>query len=192
MYLDLRMCRYLCWKTRQNITVVVQRVFVCQMNPRQWSQISESAKDLVRRMLMLDPAERITVYEALNHPWLKVTDTHTLTSSAIVLKTNPLSFLLLHEHTSLPVSVIRALFWVEFVSCCACCAGERSLLLQDPPARDGGAAEEVQRSEETEGIYCNHVVKLTADIHRVPQHLPSPFTNIYCQRSVKHHVVSFQ
>ncbi|KAJ0005445.1 hypothetical protein NQD34_015341 [Periophthalmus magnuspinnatus] len=44
------------------------------MNPRQWAQISESAKDLVRRMLMLDPAERITVYEALNHPWLKERD----------------------------------------------------------------------------------------------------------------------
>ncbi|XP_069923596.1 LOW QUALITY PROTEIN: peripheral plasma membrane protein CASK [Oryctolagus cuniculus] len=42
-----------------------------KMNPRQWSHISESAKDLVRRMLMLDPAERITVYEALNHPWLR-------------------------------------------------------------------------------------------------------------------------
>nr|XP_057938876.1 peripheral plasma membrane protein CASK isoform X15 [Doryrhamphus excisus] len=45
-----------------------------KMNPRQWVQISESAKDLVRRMLMLDPAERITVYEALNHPWLKERD----------------------------------------------------------------------------------------------------------------------
>lgn len=45
-----------------------------KMNPRQWSHISESAKDLVRRMLMLDPAERITVYEALNHPWLKERD----------------------------------------------------------------------------------------------------------------------
>ncbi|XP_051562036.1 calcium/calmodulin-dependent serine protein kinase b isoform X4 [Myxocyprinus asiaticus] len=45
-----------------------------KMNPRQWAQISESAKDLVRRMLMLDPAERITVYESLNHPWLKERD----------------------------------------------------------------------------------------------------------------------
>ncbi|XP_047227356.1 peripheral plasma membrane protein CASK isoform X12 [Girardinichthys multiradiatus] len=45
-----------------------------KMNPRQWNNISESAKDLVRRMLMLDPAERITVYEALNHPWLKERD----------------------------------------------------------------------------------------------------------------------
>ncbi|XP_039649520.1 peripheral plasma membrane protein CASK isoform X6 [Perca fluviatilis] len=47
---------------------------IVQMNPRQWAHISESAKDLVRRMLMLDPAERITVYEALNHPWLKERD----------------------------------------------------------------------------------------------------------------------
>ncbi|XP_026073631.1 peripheral plasma membrane protein CASK-like isoform X9 [Carassius auratus] len=45
-----------------------------KLNPRLWGQISESAKDLVRRMLMLDPAERITVYEALNHPWLKERD----------------------------------------------------------------------------------------------------------------------
>ncbi|CAB1346505.1 unnamed protein product [Coregonus sp. 'balchen'] len=37
-----------------------------KLNPRQWGHISESAKDLVRRMLMLDPAERITLYDKIN------------------------------------------------------------------------------------------------------------------------------
>ncbi|XP_062006217.1 calcium-dependent protein kinase 20-like [Rosa rugosa] len=37
-----------------------------------WPSISESAKDLVRRMLMRDPKKRITAHEVLRHPWVQV------------------------------------------------------------------------------------------------------------------------
>jgi calcium/calmodulin-dependent serine protein kinase len=41
------------------------------MNLKQWELISDSAKDLIRKMLTVDPSERVTVQEALNHPWIK-------------------------------------------------------------------------------------------------------------------------
>ncbi|GLT34395.1 hypothetical protein SLA2020_089130 [Shorea laevis] len=37
-----------------------------------WPTISEGAKDLVRKMLTMDPKKRITAAKALEHPWLKV------------------------------------------------------------------------------------------------------------------------
>ncbi|KAG6481478.1 calcium-dependent protein kinase 2-like [Zingiber officinale] len=36
-----------------------------------WPKISPSAKDLVRKMLNLDPKQRLTAVEVLNHPWIK-------------------------------------------------------------------------------------------------------------------------
>ncbi|GMJ14146.1 calcium-dependent protein kinase 15 [Hibiscus trionum] len=36
-----------------------------------WPSISESAKDLVRKMLTLDPKKRLTAAQALEHPWLR-------------------------------------------------------------------------------------------------------------------------
>lgn len=33
--------------------------------------ISESSKDLVRKMLVLTPEDRISIPEMLNHPWVK-------------------------------------------------------------------------------------------------------------------------
>ncbi|KAL6652234.1 hypothetical protein ACP70R_011159 [Stipagrostis hirtigluma subsp. patula] len=36
-----------------------------------WPSISESAKDLIRKMLDRDPKKRITAAQALAHPWLK-------------------------------------------------------------------------------------------------------------------------
>eukprot|EP00105_Crassostrea_gigas_P028562 XP_011450250.1 PREDICTED: peripheral plasma membrane protein CASK isoform X13 [Crassostrea gigas] len=38
---------------------------------KQWLNISNYAKDLVSRMLEVDPEKRITVEEALQHPWVK-------------------------------------------------------------------------------------------------------------------------
>ncbi|XP_074585527.1 calcium-dependent protein kinase 17-like [Curcuma longa] len=37
-----------------------------------WPSISDSAKDLVRRMLVRDPKRRLTAHEALCHPWVCV------------------------------------------------------------------------------------------------------------------------
>ncbi|XP_010247940.1 PREDICTED: calcium-dependent protein kinase 1-like [Nelumbo nucifera] len=37
-----------------------------------WPSISESAKDLVRRMLVRDPKKRMTAHEVLCHPWIQV------------------------------------------------------------------------------------------------------------------------
>ncbi|GAA0185541.1 non-receptor serine/threonine protein kinase [Lithospermum erythrorhizon] len=36
-----------------------------------WPSISAGAKDLIKKMLVMDPRKRITAAEALEHPWLK-------------------------------------------------------------------------------------------------------------------------
>jgi calcium-dependent protein kinase len=38
----------------------------------EWEDISEEAKDLVRKMLEYDPAKRISAAEALQHKWIKL------------------------------------------------------------------------------------------------------------------------
>jgi len=35
-----------------------------------WSEISENAKDFVRRLLVVEPSKRLTSAQALKHPWL--------------------------------------------------------------------------------------------------------------------------
>jgi serine/threonine protein kinase len=41
---------------------------------REWDQVSADAKDLVTRMLKVNPEARVTTTEILNHPWIKQLD----------------------------------------------------------------------------------------------------------------------
>ena len=39
-----------------------------------WDNVSHEAKDLVRRLLIVEPSQRLTASEALNHPWMQHMD----------------------------------------------------------------------------------------------------------------------
>ncbi|ELW66508.1 Serine/threonine-protein kinase Chk2 [Tupaia chinensis] len=42
--------------------------------PEVWAEVSEKALDLVKKLLVVDPKERLTTEEALKHPWLQDED----------------------------------------------------------------------------------------------------------------------
>ena len=64
------------------------------MRKKQWNSISDSAKDLVKKMLNLDPNSRIKVEEALEHPWIKV---------------KKLNYALKHEQNVTPLNHLKKL-----------------------------------------------------------------------------------
>lgn len=39
-------------------------------NPKYWNSVSEQAKDLIRNLLVVDPAKRLTAEQSLSHPWI--------------------------------------------------------------------------------------------------------------------------
>ena len=41
------------------------------MPVEEWGHVSDNAKDLVRKMLQINPKKRITAHQALRHPWLR-------------------------------------------------------------------------------------------------------------------------
>lgn len=49
-----------------------------RMDGGEWEGVSEEAKDLIRKMLIVDPAKRITAEEILKHPWLVSIDQETV------------------------------------------------------------------------------------------------------------------
>ncbi|RNA34345.1 peripheral plasma membrane CASK isoform X2 [Brachionus plicatilis] len=58
-----------------NINLIYKKaLLISLMRKKQWESISDSAKDLVKKMLTLDPGSRITAEQALNHPWISERD----------------------------------------------------------------------------------------------------------------------
>jgi calcium/calmodulin-dependent protein kinase I len=39
-------------------------------NGAEWEDVSEEAKDFIRRLLVADPRQRMTTEQCLQHPWL--------------------------------------------------------------------------------------------------------------------------
>ena len=57
------------------------------MDEPEWDNVSDSAKDLVRRMLEYQPEKRISASEALHHPWIVETANIDKVSSEVATKT---------------------------------------------------------------------------------------------------------
>ena len=47
-------------------------------NEKRWNKASNEVKDLINKLLVLEPEKRLTALEALKHPWFKVTNSNIL------------------------------------------------------------------------------------------------------------------
>lgn len=50
----------------------------------EWDTVTPEAKDLINKMLTINPSKRITAAEALKHPWISVSVSHLLRCSDCV------------------------------------------------------------------------------------------------------------
>lgn len=52
--------------------------FLEQFPSPEWDTVTPEAKDLINKMLTINPAKRVTATDALKHPWICVGVPHTL------------------------------------------------------------------------------------------------------------------
>ena len=59
---------------------IYRKILTCNFTFRHkiWNEISQEAKDLINRLLELDPKKRINANDALNHPWFKLFNCDTI------------------------------------------------------------------------------------------------------------------
>lgn len=59
------------------------RVGKFRFDPTYWDSVSEEAKDLIKKLLTVDPDKRLSAAEALKHPWICETDDAHLASRTL-------------------------------------------------------------------------------------------------------------
>ncbi|CUV04485.1 unnamed protein product [Cryptosporidium hominis] len=70
--LYILLCGYPPFHGKDNVEIL-RKVKIGQysLEHNSWKYVSDSAKDLIKRLLMTDPNKRISAQDALNHPWIK-------------------------------------------------------------------------------------------------------------------------
>lgn len=79
------------------------------MHQERWGHVSEDAKHFVRRLLVVDPSDRLTAKQALDHPWLKAVQN----KKAYALSTEAIArgFLCFARATRFQKACLRAMAW---------------------------------------------------------------------------------
>jgi len=70
LYVILSGCSPFCADEEEQLLKFVAEA-TYEFYENEWKGVSEQAKDVVRRLLVVDPKERMTMEELLAHPWLK-------------------------------------------------------------------------------------------------------------------------
>lgn len=101
--------------------------YLGQFPSPEWDTVTPEAKDLINKMLTINPAKRVTATDALKHPWIcvGVPNTHTLTQIFLSTLSN---------------SGCESMFTATF---------HRGV--HDAQTGDCGVPEEIQRQKETQG-----------------------------------------
>lgn len=68
-YFFCRLCGYEPFWDEDGDAATCENIIQGDLSILKWDDISESARDLVTKLLSVDPAKRPSAEEALNHPW---------------------------------------------------------------------------------------------------------------------------
>lgn len=67
--------------------VIISLYCNCHFTEPEWDDVSDDAKDLVKRLLTYDPAKRISASDAVQHKWIKTQASQEKVEKTVAAKT---------------------------------------------------------------------------------------------------------